>query len=91
MDRVSLMDQSGAYVLQDALVDLKSSEMRIVLVGLPVAQRDILEAIHVIPDLVSTKDLFENFAELKAVLPKMLAEIGTTKQGLVSKNEAVER
>ena len=92
MDRVSLMDQSGAYALQDALVDLKSSAMRIVLVGLPVAQRDILEAIHVIPDLVSTKDLFENFAELKAALPKMLAEIRAAEQGPVLQNEeAVER
>src|ERR1700730_6797218 len=86
MDRVSLMDQSGAYALQDALVDLKSSGMRIVLVGLPIAQRDILEAIHVIPELVSTKELFANFAELKAVLPKVLAEIGATKQGLASNN-----
>ena len=75
MDRVSLMDQSGAYALQDALVDLKSSGMRIVLVGLPVAPRDILEAIHVIPDLVSADDLFANFAELKAAMPKMLATI----------------
>jgi hypothetical protein len=53
--------------------------MRVVLVGLPVAERDILEAIHVIPELVSTKDLFVNFAELKAVLPTVLAEIGATK------------
>jgi SulP family sulfate permease len=89
MDRVSLMDQSGAYALQDALVDLKSSGMRIVLVGLPVAQRDILEAIHVIPDLVSTEDLFANFAKLKAALPKMLTEIGAAEQGAVAKNEAV--
>jgi SulP family sulfate permease len=78
MDRVSLMDQSGAYALQDALVDLKSEGMRIVVVGLPVAQRDILEAICVIPELVSREDLFADFAELKAALPKMLAEIGAT-------------
>jgi sulfate permease, SulP family len=75
MDRVSQIDQSGAYALQDALVDLKSSGMRIVLVGLPVAQRDILEALHVIPELVSTKDLFADFGELKAALPRMLVEI----------------
>jgi sulfate permease, SulP family len=80
MDRVSLMDQSGAYALQDALVDLKSSGMHIVLVGLPVAQRDILEAIHVIPELVSTEDIFANFAELKSALPKMLTEIGAAEQ-----------
>lgn len=79
MDRVKLMDQSGAYALHDAIVDLASSGMRVVLVGLPVAERDILEAIHVIPELVSTKDLFANFAELKAALPTVLAEIGATK------------
>jgi SulP family sulfate permease len=79
MDRVKLMDQSGAYALHDAIVDLTSSGMRVVLVGLPLAERDILEAIHVIPELVSTKDLFANFPELKAVLPTVLAEIGATK------------
>jgi SulP family sulfate permease len=78
MDRVHLMDKSGSYALQDALVDLKSSEMRIVSVGLPVAQRDLLEAIHVIPKLISSEDLFANFAELKAALPKLLTEIGAT-------------
>ena len=86
MDRVSLMDQSGAYALQDALVDLKSEGMRIVVVGLPVAPRDILEAICVIPELVSWEDLFADFAELKAALPKMLAEIGATEQDVGSKN-----
>jgi len=79
MERVSLMDQSGAYALQDALVDLKSSGMRIVLVGLPVSQRDILEAIHVIPELVSPDDLFSDFSEFKAALPSMVAEIGATR------------
>ena len=43
-----------------------------------VAQLDILEAIRVVPDLVPPKDLFADFAELKAVLPKVLAEIGAT-------------
>jgi SulP family sulfate permease len=86
MDRVSLIDQSGAYALQDALVDLKSEGMRIVVVGLPLAQRDILEAICVIPELVSREDLFADFAELKAALPKVLAEIGATEQAVGSKN-----
>jgi sulfate permease, SulP family len=84
MDRVKLMDQSGAYALHDAIVDLTSSGMRVVLVGLPIAERDILEAIHVIPELVSTENLFADFAELKAALPKLLAEIGATAQGVAS-------
>ena len=91
MDRVSLMDQSGAYALQDVLVDLKSSGMRIVLVGLPVAPRDILEAIHVIPDLVSTTDLFANFAELKAVCRKCLQRSERRRKASCQKIEAVER
>jgi SulP family sulfate permease len=88
MDRVHLMDQSGAYALQDALVDLKSSGTRVILVGLPVAQRDILEAIHVVPELVSTDNLFTDFTELKAALPKVLAEIGATDEALVKSRPA---
>jgi SulP family sulfate permease len=90
MDRVSLMDQSGAYALQDALVNLTSSGMRVVLVGIPVAQRDILEAIHVIPDLVSPKDLFADFAELKVALPQMLAEIAATEKPRSALPQALE-
>jgi SulP family sulfate permease len=78
MDRVSLMDQSGAYALQDALVDLKAAGVRILVVGLPLAQLDILEAIRVVPDLVLRQDVFADFAELKAALPKVLVEIGAT-------------
>jgi sulfate permease, SulP family len=85
MDRVKLMDQSGAYALHDALVDLTSTGMRIVLVGLPVAERDILEAKHVIPELVATEHLFADFAELKAALPRLLAEIGATEEAVPSK------
>ena len=84
MDRVSLMDQSGAYALQDALVNLTSSGVRVVLVGLPVAQQDILEAIHVVPDLVSKSDLFPDFPTLKAALPNLLVEIRARDKGTVS-------
>ena len=76
MDRVRFMDQSGAYALQDALADLKAAGLRILIVGLPVAQRDILEALHLIPDVVPEKDLFDDFPSLKNALPRVLAEIG---------------
>lgn len=75
MDRVSLIDQSGAYALQDALVNLTASGLRVILIGLPIAQRDILEALHVIPDLVPAEDVFEDFADLIADLLKVMAEI----------------
>jgi SulP family sulfate permease len=75
MDRVTFMDQSGAYALQDALVDLKSADLRILIVGLPVAQLDILEALHVIPEVVPRKDLFPDFPALKTALPRIMVEI----------------
>jgi SulP family sulfate permease len=74
MDRVRFMDQSGAYALQDALVDLKAAGLRILIVGLPVAQRDLLETLHLVPDVVPEKDLFDDFASLKAALPNVLME-----------------
>ena len=85
MDRVSLMDQSGAYALQDALVDLKAAGVRILVVGLPLAPLDILEAIGVVPGLVSRQDMFADFAGLKAALPKVLAEIKPPERAVGSK------
>jgi SulP family sulfate permease len=75
MDRVSFMDQSGAYALQEVLVDLKSAGLRILIVGLPVAQRDILEALQLIPEVVPENDLFPDFLSLKTALPRVLSEI----------------
>ena len=68
MERVRFMDQSGAYALHDALVDLKATGLRILIVGLPVAERDILAALRVVPDIVPEKYLFDDFASLKAAL-----------------------
>jgi SulP family sulfate permease len=80
MDRVSFMDQSGAYALQDALIDLKAAGLRILIVGLPVAQRDLLAALHLVPDVVPEKDLFDDFLSLKDALPRVLAEIAAIRQ-----------
>jgi SulP family sulfate permease len=75
MDRVRFMDQSGAYALQDTLVDLKATGLRILIVGLPTAQRDLLETLHLIPDVVPGNDLFDDFLSLKAAMPRVLSEI----------------
>ncbi|RZN26339.1 SulP family inorganic anion transporter [Bradyrhizobium sp. Leo121] len=76
MDRVRFMDQSGAYALVDALIDLKAAGQRILIVGLPVAQLDVLKTLHLVPDVVPEKDLFDDFRSLKDVLPRILAEMG---------------
>ncbi|MCB0931156.1 MAG: SulP family inorganic anion transporter [Mycobacterium sp.] len=74
MDRVLLMDQSGAYAVHDALVELKGKGVRCLIVGLPVAQRDILEDVRVIPDVIPPEDVFDDFASLKSALPAIIAE-----------------
>jgi SulP family sulfate permease len=79
MDRVRFMDQSGAYALQDALVDLKAAGQRILIVGLPVAQRDILTTLHLIPDVVPEEDVFDDFLSLKDALPRVLTETGAVR------------
>lgn len=79
MERVSYIDQSGAYALHDALVDLTSRGTRVLIVGLPLAQRDELADIRVIPDLVAATDVFDDFSQLKARLPEIIA--GVARQG----------
>jgi SulP family sulfate permease len=74
MDRVSYVDQSGLYALQDVLVDLKNAGVRVVLVGFAQDVRERLEAQMVIPDLVPSKDVFDSFASFRAALPAILGE-----------------
>ena len=76
MERVRFIDQSGAYALHDALVDLKAAGLRILIVGLPVAERDLLEALRVVPDIVADKDLFDDFASLRIALPAIVKTFG---------------
>ena len=76
MDRVRFMDQSGAYALQDGLIDLKAAGQRILIIGLPVAELDILKSLHLVPDVVPEEDLFDDFLSLKDALPSVLAETG---------------
>lgn len=76
MERVRFIDQSGAYALHDALVDLKAAGLRILIVGLPVAERDLLEVLRVVPDIVADKDLFDDFASLRIALPAIVRTYG---------------
>jgi SulP family sulfate permease len=76
MERIRLIDQSGAYALHDALVDLKAAGLRILIVGLPVAERDLLEALRVVPDIVPDEDLFDDFMSLRVALPAIMKTFG---------------
>ena len=72
MDHISYMDQTGIYALQESLTNLKRAGLRVVIVGITVANLDILRAFQVVPHVVAEEDIFENFAALKRELPAIL-------------------
>lgn len=62
MGRVSYMDQSGLYALEDVLVDLKKSgSVRVLLTKVQPQPRYMMERIDIIPQLVPEADIFESY------------------------------
>ncbi|GAB5414835.1 MAG: hypothetical protein Cons2KO_24380 [Congregibacter sp.] len=62
MGRVSYMDQSGLYALEDVLADLKKSDsVRVLLTKVQPQPRYLMERIGIIPDLVPESDIFESY------------------------------
>ncbi|MTH63835.1 SulP family inorganic anion transporter [Paracoccus shanxieyensis] len=79
MERVSYMDQSGIYALQDMLVDLQQANWRICVTGLEQSLIDRLEAMHVIPALLKKEDIFSDFEEFRRALPEIARGIDQEK------------
>jgi SulP family sulfate permease len=63
MDRVPYIDQSGLYALEDVTFDLRSRETEVVLVGLKEQPHDMLQAVGIIPDLISEEAVFDNIED----------------------------
>ncbi|WP_139958657.1 SulP family inorganic anion transporter [Flavicella sediminum] len=61
MGRMQYIDQSGLFVIEDILVDLKSAGKNVLLVGLLEQPRYMLERIDIIPDLIPKEHVFKNF------------------------------
>ena len=57
------MDQTGLYVMEDVLADLKSKGVSVIFVGLLNQPRKMMEKINLIPDYVSPKDMYETFGD----------------------------
>ena len=91
MDRISYMDQTGVYALKDALTRLIAAGVRVLVAGVSVAHRDLLERLQVIPAVVPESDVFSDFDVLKRALvvsiekmqAKSSSRLGET-QGTVS-------
>lgn len=63
MDRMSYIDQSGLYAMEDVLVDLVKREVKVVLVDILEQPRYMLERIDIIPDLVPQEQIFKTFSD----------------------------
>jgi sulfate permease, SulP family len=75
MDRISYMDQTGVYALEDALMRLIAAGVRVLVVGISVAHVDLLEKLQVIPAVVPESDVFSDFDSLKKALPGIIREM----------------
>ena len=75
MDRISYMDQTGVYALEDAMASLNAAGVRVLVVGVSVAHRDLLEKLQVIPAVVPESDVFSDFDGLKKALYGRIGEM----------------
>ena len=63
MGKMTYIDQSGLYALEDALAELCKRDKKIVLVDILEQPKYLLERIDIIPDLVPKDQIFKNFEE----------------------------
>ena len=68
LSKMPYMDQSGLYVMEDILLDLKLKEIAVIFVGLQHQPRYMMERIDIIPDIIPESKIYVNFkAYLKEV------------------------
>lgn len=81
MDRMTYMDQSGLYAIEDSIIDLVNEGKKVLLVDIQEQPRYMLERIDLIPDLISEDQIFEN-------IDYCMVWIGKNVPDVVSKEEA---
>lgn len=62
MEEVPYIDQSGLIALEDAILDLETRGIQVVLTGLQERPEARLRAINIVPDLIAERHLFPNIA-----------------------------
>jgi len=63
MDKMPYMDQSGLYAMEDILIDLAKQGKNVLLVHMEAQPKYMLERIDIIPDLIPTDQIFDDFKE----------------------------
>ncbi|MEZ4808988.1 MAG: SulP family inorganic anion transporter [Allomuricauda sp.] len=70
MDRMQYLDQSGLYTLEDVLMDLKNSGIKVLFVGVLKQPKYMMERVKLIPSLIPRDQIFDNFGECTSALKK---------------------
>ena len=63
MGQMQYLDQSGLYTLEDVLLDLKKSNINVLLVDVLKQPRYMMERVNIIPNLIPEEHIFKNFAQ----------------------------
>ncbi|KAA3645487.1 MAG: SulP family inorganic anion transporter [Chloroflexi bacterium] len=73
MDRVPHIDQSGLYAMEEAIFELRSKGVLVLITGIHSQPYDMLESIDIVPDLLSDEYFFDDFEHSMEWLKKHLA------------------
>jgi len=63
MGRMQYMDQSGLYAMEDALIDLESNNINVILIDLLRQPKYMMERNRIIPELIPEEHIFDTFDE----------------------------
>ncbi len=75
MDNVPYMDQSGINAMDDILIDLAAQGKTVCLVGLQPQPKYLMERVDIIPGVVTTDHIFEDFHECNDWIKKNVSNI----------------
>ena len=65
MKEVPYMDQSGVYVMEEAILDLRMKNVVVLMTGVQPQPLDMMKKIDIIPGLISEERLFREFEDCK--------------------------
>ena len=71
MEKVPMIDQSGMYAIEDAVLELEQKGIRVIVTGIQKQPKAMLENIELIPELVPYEDIYEDFSNALKTLKKM--------------------
>ena len=82
MKKVPYIDQSGVYVMEEAILELRMKGVVVLMTGVQPQPLDMMKKIDIIPGLISEEFLFKKFADCELWLKYNLKSIGESNKKL---------